>query len=260
MKIASWNVNWIRAVLKKWLLEWINENDFDIFCLQETKAFESQIPKELRIIFDRYSYIWHNGTRPGYSGVATFFKKEPINSTNELYFDDMFKEDWRVIQTEYDEFVLLNIYFPNGGTKANWEEMLSHKLNFYKALIKHLDEIVNSGKEVIVAWDFNIAHTEIDIARPKQNKNSIWFLPEEREHLDILQENWYIDAFRYMHPETIDKYTWWSYRAWARPRNVGWRIDYFFVSKWLLSKIKDVYHQDQVMWSDHCPLVLELDL
>ncbi|MBS8121754.1 exodeoxyribonuclease III [Candidatus Vampirococcus lugosii] len=257
MKIASWNVNGIRAVIKKGLLDWINDNEFDIFCLQETKAFENQIPKELYTVLDKYSYIWHNGTRAGYSGVATFFKKKPNSNNNKLFFCEIFEQDGRIIETEYDDFVLLNIYFPNGGTKSNGDEMLSHKLNFYKNLIEYVNNILKEGKEVIIAGDFNIAHTEIDLARPKDNKNSIGFLPIERQYLDLLHNEGYIDVFRYFNPELLDKYTWWSYRAGARPRNVGWRIDYFFVSKGLLSKINNVYHQDQILGSDHCPIVLE---
>lgn len=156
--------------------------------------------------------------------------------------------------------MLLNIYFPNGGATASGEDRLPYKLEFYDHLTHYLNILTNDGYSTIVCGDFNVCHTEIDIARPKDNKNSIGFLPQEREKLDVLHNHGYIDAWRYYHPDTQDVYSWWSYRAGARPRNVGWRLDYMFVSQDLLSHIHKIAYQTDVMGSDHCPLMIDISL
>lgn len=259
MKICSWNVNGIRAVLQKGLLEWIKTESPDILCLQEVKAFETQIPAELRFFLQDYQYIWHAGQRPGYSGVATFWKKTlPVHQMKSTFAEiEHFHEDGRVVEIEFWSIVLLNIYFPNGGERSDGTEMLSYKLAFYDKFLEYINGLRAQGKKIISTWDFNICHREIDIARPKENENSIWFLPIERAHMDKLIDHWYVDVFRYFNPESKDNYTWWSYRAGARPRNVWRRLDYFWVSADVIPLVTKVAHQTDVMGSDHCPILLE---
>lgn len=259
MKIISWNVNGIRAVLKKWFIDRVQQESPDVLCLQEVKAFETQIPVELKYALKDYSYVWHAGQRPGYSGVATFWKKTlPVHQMKSTFDQiESFHEEGRVVEIEFWNTVLLNIYFPNWWEKADWTEMLTYKLAFYDKFIEYIDELHDQWKKVITMGDFNICHREIDIARPKENENSIWFLPIERTKLDELSAHWYVDVFRHLNPELKDHYTWWSYRAGARSRNVGWRLDYFWVSPDVVPLITHVDHMDNVMGSDHCPIVLE---
>jgi len=263
MKIISWNVNGIRAVAKKWFREFVIEENPDILCLQETKAFEEQFLKEVWEL-EWYNYIWHSGTRAWYAWTAIFYKKdiEVLNTKN--LFDEIehFHSDWRVTEIEFikdqKNIVLMNWYFPNWWTRANWEEMLTYKLKFYDKLIDYTRKIKESGKDMIITWDFNICHTEIDIARPKANVNSIWFLPIEREKIwEFINDN-NIDVWRELYPDTLDIYSWWSYRAWARANNVGWRIDYFVVNKDFIENVNSIKYLTDVMWSDHCPIMLEL--
>ena len=263
MKIITWNVNWIRAVAKKWFKDFVYSEKPDILCIQETKAFEEQFLKELWE-FEGYKYIWHSGTRAWYAGTAIFYKNDLniISTKNQFDENYHFHDDWRVteiiFQKDSDEVVLLNWYFPNGWTRADGTEMVTYKLEFYDKLIEYMNFLVKTWKKVIVTWDFNICHTEIDIARPKENENSIWFLPIERAKVSELLANWYIDTFRYFYPEKTETYSWWSYRAWARPRNVWWRIDYFVVNKDFIEKVQDIEYMTSVEWSDHCPVKLTL--
>jgi exodeoxyribonuclease-3 len=251
-------VNWIRAVLKKNFLDFLKESNADVFCIQETKAFENQLEENFLKDF-WYNSVWHKWEKPWYAWTATFSKKVSDKSFSK--FDCIkFYEHWRMIRTDFWNIVILNCYFPNWWTKANWEEMLTYKLSFYDEIIKYTTDLRKEWKSIIILWDLNICHKEIDIARPKENVNSIWFLQIERNKMTELLNSWFIDAFRFKNPELKDKYTWWSYRAWARPRNVGWRIDYFFISDDLKDKIKNVEQLDQILWSDHCPILLELDL
>ena len=259
MKIISWNVNGIRAVAKKGFHDWFENENADIVCLQETKAFPHQLDETLTNPLGYHS-TWHQGERPGYAGTATFSKVAPVSDKN--HFEELthFHEHGRVVETKFKDFTLLNLYFPNGGPRADGTEMLSYKLDFYNHFIDYVNALRDSGESIIACGDFNICHTEIDIARPKENQNSIGFLPIEREHVSKVIENGYIDVFRHFNPDVTNAYTWWSYRAGARPRNVGWRIDYFFVSEDLIDKVKNVGHQTDVMGSDHCPLFIELDI
>lgn len=259
MKIISWNVNWIRAVAKKWFKEFVEKYSPDILCIQETKAFEDQFIKELWEL-EWYKYIWHTWTRAGYAGTAIFYKQELkiLDTKNHFWDINHFHEDGRITEVEFEGFVLLNWYYPNGWTRADGTEMVDYKLEFYDHIIKYANKLVKEWKNVVLTWDFNICHTEIDIARPKENENSIWFLPIERAKVWELLDNWYIDTFRYKYPTKTDTYSWWSYRAWARPRNVWWRIDYFVVNKWFIDKIVDTTYLTEEQWSDHCPIMLEL--
>lgn len=262
IKIASRNVNGIRAITGKWFYVWVKKNDPDIICLQEVKSFETQLPSEFCYHMAEYNRVWHIGERPGYAGVATFYKKSLSLVSSKSRFEELehFHEDGRVVETKFQKFTLLNLYFPNGWERADGTEMLSYKLKFYEYFIYYINTLRVAGEKIITCGDFNVCHREIDIARPKENADSIWFLPIERAELDKLEANGYVDVFRYFNPELKDQYTWWSYRWRARPNNVGWRLDYFWVSEDVLSFTKKIIHETAVEWSDHCPISLELDV
>ncbi len=259
MKIISWNVNGIRAVAKKWFREFVAEYNPDILCIQETKAFEDQFLKDVWEL-DWYDYIWHSGERAGYAGTAIFYKKHlsAEKTKNNFWEIEHFHNDGRMTEVDFWDFVILNGYFPNGWTRANGQEMLTYKLDFYKHLTSYCNALKKSGREVIITWDFNIVHTRIDIARPDANENTIWFLPIERETIWNFFAEWYTDVWRHKNPWVVDTYSWWSYRAGARPRNVGWRIDYFAVTDGILERVTDVQYLCDVMWSDHCPVMMEI--
>jgi exodeoxyribonuclease-3 len=271
MKLCSWNVNGIRAVAQKGFFEWLNNSGFDVVCLQETKAQPDQLePKFLSQL--QYPYVSFNSAeRKGYSGVANYFRNEPqiikhgfdvdlFSKPQKLLKD--FNSEGRIIESHHklDDkklLILLNIYFPNGGSG---EERLKFKLEFYEAFLDYLKALEKISPYIAVTGDYNTAHHEIDLARPKENINISGFMPIEREYLDRLQQMGYIDTFRYLNPAKKDSYTWWSFRTAARKRNVGWRIDYFFVSSALKSIISDAKILDDVMGSDHCPVTLELKI
>ena len=252
MKLISWNVNGVRAVVKKGFLDWLDQEQPDILCLQETKAHVDQLTAE--ILTDHgYHTFWHSGERRGYSGVATFCKEEPLYVQEGLGIE-RYDAEGRVLLTEHENFLLYNIYFPN-GQKDNIR--LQYKLDFYDELLPIINEQVESGNNVVVTGDWNTAHHPIDLARPKQNVNTSGFMLIEREKLDMYVENGWIDTFRLFHPEG-DRYSWWTYRFGARERNVGWRIDYFFVNEGVLDNVVDADIHDEIMGSDHCPVSLEL--
>jgi len=259
MKILCWNVNGIRAVVKKGFWDWFDKEDADIVCLQETKAFPDQLDNELKCPMG-YHAVWHSGQRPGYAGTVIFSKKKPISERSHFGELDKFHEHGRVVEVKFENFTLLNLYFPNGNPRADGTLMLPYKLEFYRAFLNYVNELREQGESVITCGDFNVCHKEIDIARPKENAKSIGFLPVERAELDRIVADGYVDVFRHLNPEKRDSYTWWSYRGGARERNVGWRIDYFFISSDLVGKIIDFEHQVNVMGSDHCPLKFEVDL
>ncbi len=252
MKLISWNVNGVRAVNKKGFLGWLEEADPDILCIQETKAHIEQLPKELLEDHGYHTY-WHSGEKRGYSGVATFSKEEPLYVQKGLGID-RFDKEGRVLLTEHPHFLLYNIYFPNGQRD---QDRLQYKLDFYDELLPIINDQVESGHNVIVTGDWNTAHHEIDLARPKDNVKNSGFMPIERERLDTYVKNGWEDTFRIFHPEP-DRYSWWTYRFGARARNVGWRIDYFFVNEGFTEQILDADIHDEVMGSDHCPISLEV--
>jgi len=262
MKIVSWNVNGIRAVIQKWFFDWVKNNDADIICLQEVKAFENQIPSEVRFYMSNYDYLWHQWSRPWYAWTAIFFKKwlEVVEKKSDFLFRE-FSDEGRVTEIVFKHWwyiiYLLNVYFPNGGDRADGTEMLSYKLDFYEKIRQYIQWIRADWDEVTICGDFNICHTEIDIARPKENENSIWFLPIERAEMDKLQIDWLIDVFRQLNPELKNQYTWRSYRGWARERNVWWRLDYFWISPTLMGMVQSMQHQTNIMGSDHCPIIIE---
>ena len=252
MKLISWNVNGVRAVVKKGFLDWLDQEQPDILCLQETKAHVDQLTAE--ILTDHgYHTFWHSGERRGYSGVATFCKEEPLYVQEGLGIE-RYDAEGRVLLTEHENFLLYNIYFPNGQKD---DERLQYKLDFYDELLPIINEQVESGNNVVVTGDWNTAHHPIDLARPKQNVNTSGFMSIEREKLDMYVENGWIDTFRLFHPEG-DRYSWWTYRFGARERNVGWRIDYYFVNEGFVDNVEDAVIHDEVVGSDHCPVSLEL--
>jgi exodeoxyribonuclease-3 len=253
MKLISWNVNGIRAVLKKGFLEWLSREKPDILCVQETKVHDGFVPAELQDV-SGYDIKWSSGERKGYSGVASFFRIPPDNIEYGFFMGERFDSEGRIIISEHPGFTLLNIYFPNGQKN---EERLRYKLDFYAATLEYCENLREKGRELVICGDVNTAHNEIDLARPEKNENVSGFLRIERDWLDKIEKYGYIDTFRKFHPDEV-KYSWWSYRTAARKRNVGWRLDYFYITPGLLGKVKKAGIMNEVMGSDHCPVILEL--
>ncbi|WP_138207614.1 exodeoxyribonuclease III [Haloimpatiens lingqiaonensis] len=252
MKIYSWNVNGLRAIMKKNFLEFVKEYNPDILCIQETKLQEKDLNDNLKDIEGYYSYFSF-AEKKGYSGVATYTKNQPISVKHGIGIDE-FDSEGRILITEFQEFTLLNIYFPNGQMN---EERLDYKMRFYDAILDYCNKEVSNGKKLIICGDYNTAHTPMDIKNAKANEKTSGFLPMERAWIDKFISNGYTDSFRYLNPEEV-KYSWWSYRFKARERNTGWRIDYHFVSNNLLNNIKNAEILNEVMGSDHCPITIEL--
>ena len=253
MRILSWNVNGLRAIYKKGAFSSIFEVDPDIVCLQETKAHPEQLPEEVFSPAGYYSYFDHSKLKKGYSGVA-IFSKEKAEKIEYGIGISKFDDEGRTLVAYYKDFVLINIYFPNGGMS---DARLAFKMKYYDGFLKFIDKLKKQGKMIIFCGDVNTAHKEIDLARPKENEKNTGFLPEERKWIDKLVSHGYIDTFRYLHPEKI-QYSWWDMKTFARDRGVGWRIDYFFVSDSLQNRINKAEILDNIMGSDHCPVLLEL--
>jgi exodeoxyribonuclease III len=253
MKILCWNVNGIRAIHKKGFVEWIHKANPDILCLNETKASPEQLPDELLNIPGYTSYFSSSTLKKGYSGVAIYTKEKPLHVFHG-YGEPRFDDEGRIIIAEYKNFTLINNYYPNGKASP---ERLQYKLDFYEAFLAYANGLKKKGKNVVVCGDFNTAHKEIDLARPKENSKVSGFLPVEREWLDKLTANGYVDTFRLFNQEG-GNYTWWDMVTRARERNVGWRIDYFFVNEEFKKKVKNGFILSDVMGSDHCPLGIEL--
>jgi len=251
MKILSWNVNGVRAAYKKGFLDWFLFEKADIVCIQETKAELEQFPKDIRYIkgYDLYAA---SAVRKGYSGVAVWTKEKP-KKVNTSFGYKIFDVEGRLVHLEFKDFDLFNIYFPNGGAS---EERLRFKLDFYKRFLDFLIDLKKKKKNLIVCGDVNTAHKEMDLARPKANEDFSGFLPIERAWIDKLISHGFIDTFR-MFNQKSENYSWWDYKTAARERNVGWRIDYFFVSEPLREKVKKAFIQDKVFGSDHCPVGVE---
>jgi exodeoxyribonuclease-3 len=253
MKILSWNVNGIRAAFKKGIFEWIKKESPDILCLQETKALPEQVPLQLKNM-PGYNIYWNSAVRKGYSGVVTFTKAKPIDVKKGLGIDK-FDLEGRTLITEYPSFILFNIYFPNG--KKN-QERLDYKLDFYDTFLAYADNLKAKGKNIVVCGDFNTAHKEIDLARPKENEKVSGFLQIERAWIDTFIDHGYVDTFRHFNKQP-DQYSWWDLKTRARDRNVGWRIDYFFANKEFMSYVKKAFIQQDIMGSDHCPVGIEIE-
>ncbi len=252
-KLISWNVNGIRAAIRKGFLEWFDQADADVLALQEVKAMRDQVEHDLPFA-DTFHIAWNAAEKKGYSGVATFSKQAPTSSTNGFGIDH-FDNEGRVIVSEFPEFTLLNIYFPNGQRDHG---RLHYKMDFYDATLDYCEALRKKGKKIIVCGDVNTAHHPIDLRNPKSNEKTSGFLPIERAWIDKFIDHGYVDVFRQRHPNEPDHYTWWTYRLNARERNIGWRIDYFFVTEDLLDNVRDAYILKDVMGSDHCPIGLEL--
>ena len=251
VRALSWNVNGLRAVHKKGFLDWFSEEGPDILCLQETKAAEDQLHRDLTHI-DGYCVYFSSAEKKGYSGVALYTRTKP-DQVSYGFGIDKFDTEGRILIADYAEFTLFNIYFPNGKSSA---ERLRYKMEFYDAFLIMVDRMKREGRNVVVCGDVNTAHKEIDLARPKANENISGFLPQERAWIDRLLSHGYVDIFRSFNGEP-EQYTWWDQVSRARERNVGWRIDYFFVDEGFSKQVNAAYILPDVMGSDHCPVGIE---
>jgi len=254
LRALSWNVNGIRAAHRKGFLDWFAGEDPDILCLQESKITEPQVPAVLKEVEGYFSYF-SSPERKGYSGVALYSKAEP-RQVSYGFGIDMFDKEGRVIVADYPEFLLYNIYFPNGQSSA---DRLTYKLQFYDAFLETVESARQGGRDIIICGDVNTAHQEIDLARPKANEKTSGFLPEERAWVDKLLKHGYVDSFRVFNQES-GQYTYWDQMSRARERNVGWRIDYFFVNQEFAGRLKGAYIFPDVMGSDHCPVGIDIDV
>lgn len=267
MKIISWNINGYRSVTgqnpkTKFGKKIYDQNDFfpyvekedpDVICIQETKSDQEQVREDL-LAPPGYHYAYHScRVKKGYSGVATFSKQKPTEKITDFSIPK-FDHEGRFIETDFGDFSVLNIYFPNGTSGYHRVE---YKLEFYDALFAYTQERRKKQPNLIICGDYNTAHKEIDLARPKENESTSGFLPEERVKLDEIVKMGYVDSFREFNKDG-NNYTWWSQRGRARENNVGWRIDYHMVTEELMKDVKNSYHQPNEMGSDHCPIVLEL--
>lgn len=250
MKIISWNVNGLRAVYKRNFLGWLRKSGADIICLQEIKIQEDKLPDDL-LRPKGFHAFFNFAAKRGYSGVAVYTKIKPLSVERKLGFK-RFDQEGRMLKLDFPAFSLINLYLPHGGRQ---KENLKYKLEVYGRILSYFKKIRN--KPLITIGDFNIAHNEIDLARPKQNRNNIMFTSEERRQIDKIIEFGFVDTFRKFH-KNGEWYTWWPYMANARERNLGWRIDYAFTSKLLAPKIKDAFILNNVKGSDHCPIGIRL--
>lgn len=264
MKLISWNVNWIRACIKKWFLEFLENENPDIIWIQETKWRQEQIEKKDLEQIEKlwYKMYFNPAVRPWYSWVAILSKTEPISiynwidttllDLNEVETDEVIEEnhEWRVITAEYDDFYFVTVYTPNSKhelLRLDYRQIWDHVFGEY---VKMLEK----KKPVIFCWDLNVAHKEIDLANPKSNKRNPWFTDEERDWISKIMWNWFVDTFRHFYPDKVWAYSWWSYFWTARAKNVWWRIDYFLTSNSLKEKLEDAFILPEVLWSDHCPV------
>lgn len=301
LKIASWNVNGLRAVAKKGFTQWLMESGFDIVCLQEAKVQEDQLDPSITNILGYSQFVLNAAERKGYSGVANYFKTQAEDiklgfdlqriteletmpqeidkilagkTTTDIKYSQQklkptklteqikaFNSEGRIIESWHglgsgENFVLFNIYFPNGGAST---ERLKFKLEFYEAFLAYLTIIKKENPYIVITGDYNTAHKEIDLARPKENTNISGFMNIEKIYLDKLESQGFIDTYRHIHGNKPDVYTWWSFRTAARSRNVGWRIDYFYISQELIPMLKSATVHAEIEGSDHCPISIELE-
>lgn len=253
MKLISWNVNGIRAVAKKNFFEDFKQLDTDVLCLQETKAQDDQVKETLSPINDYYIYT-NSAEKKGYSGTAILSKTEPVSVSRDIGID-VHDTEGRVLCLEYEKFNLVNVYVPNSGSEL---KRLDYRQKWDLDFFNYLKELEKT-KPVVVCGDFNVAHRPIDLARPKPNYNkSAGFMQEEIDGMDRFTQGGLVDTFRHFYPDVTDKYSWWSYRAGARGKNVGWRIDYFLVSESFIPQVQKAYILNEVMGSDHCPVAIEI--
>lgn len=251
MKLISWNVNGLRAICDKQALKWLT-SEIDFIGFQEIKASQDKFPKQIYEFPFKYLHF-NSAKRAGYSGVMSLCNFESEVKKCE-FFDD---EEGRVLEHRFKNIALFNIYFPNGQKN---EERLEFKMKFYAEFLLYLEKLLKEGLEIIICGDVNTAHKEIDLTHPKANANTSGFLAIERAWIDDLLKLGFIDSFRYIHGDIKEKYSWWSYRMNARQKNVGWRIDYFFISCGLKTKLKNAFIMDDILGSDHAPVGIEIDL
>ena len=251
MKLISWNVNGIRACINKGFKDFFNEIDADIFCIQETKCQKDQIDLE----FKGYTSYWNSAEKKGYSGTAIFTKQKPISVTYGIGIEEHDKEG-RVITLEFEKFYMINIYTPNSKREL---ERLEYRQIWEDEIRKYMLKL-NKNKPVIMCGDLNVAHKEIDLKNPKTNRHNAGFTDEERNKMTELLDAGFVDTFRVLYPEKENAYSWWSYMGHAREKNVGWRIDYFIVSKSIENCIKEAKIHSEIFGSDHCPVELEIDI
>jgi len=262
MRIISWNVNGLRAVHRKGNFTDILAEKPDILCLQETKSLPEQLPEELRNPDGFHSYFHFPTQKKGYSGVAIYSRREPLHVEPDIGVEKMDQEG-RLIMAEFplpdgsgETFTLINCYFPNGGGAP---ERLRYKLDFYDYFLEFIDKLHAKQPNIIFCGDVNVAHREIDLARPRENETHVGFLPIERAWMDKLVSHGWTDVYRHFFPEQTGAYTYWDMKSFARERNVGWRIDYFFSSPQMLKRIKDVCILSHIFGSDHCPVQIDLE-
>lgn len=253
MKLVSWNVNGIRAVAKKNFFKDVKTMDADILCLQETKAQDDQVHEVLKSL-NGYQVYAYSAKRPGYSGTAIISKTKALGETFGIGIED-FDQEGRVLSLEFEAFFLVNAYVPNSGNEL---KRLVYRQQWDQAFHSYLKKL-EKAKPVVACGDFNVAHQAIDLARPKPNYNkSAGYMQEEIDGMDRHTRNGLVDTFRHFYPDERDRYSWWSYRAGARAKNVGWRIDYFLVSEAFIPSVKDAFILNEVLGSDHCPVGIEL--
>ncbi|MDD6187492.1 MAG: exodeoxyribonuclease III [Oscillospiraceae bacterium] len=250
MKFVSWNVNGLRACMDKGFMDYFNSEDADIFCLQETKLQPHQIELDL----PGYEQIWHSAQRKGYSGTAMFTKKKPLSVS--FGMEDYTDDEGRLITAEFDNFYMVTSYSPNSKEGL---ARIDYRMDFEDKLRAHLLKLEET-KPVILCGDLNVAHNEIDLKNPKTNRMNAGFSDQEREKFTKLLESGHTDSFRYLYPDAEGAYSWWSYRFQARAKNAGWRIDYFVTSDSIKESIKEAKIRSDIFGSDHCPVVLEIDL
>lgn len=255
MKIVTWNVNGIRACFKKGLIDILDDLAPDILCLQETKAHIDQVETSVKTLGYKNSW-WSSAVKKGYSGVATFTDQQPISVTKG-WGQEEYDSEGRLVITDHGAFILYNIYFPNGGSGDARHQF---KQKFLRDLNAHLKSVIETGREIVLVGDYNVAHTEIDVHDPVRLSKVSGFLPEERRWLDSFLELGFVDCFRKFYPDQPHRYTWWDQRQMARIANRGWRIDYVCVTKGLESKVKSCEILDQILGSDHCPVAVTLDV
>ena len=255
MKLISWNVNGLRAVVNKGFKEFFKEIDADIFCIQETKMQEAQLDENILEIFEGYNAYWNSAEKKGYSGTAIFTKQKPLNVTYGIGKEEHDKEG-RVITLEFEKFYIVNIYTPNSKReleRLDYRQLWEDEIRAYLLKLKE-------NKPVVMCGDLNVAHTEIDLKNPKTNRKNAGFTDEERAKMTELLNAGFVDTFRYKYPEVEGKYSWWSYRFKAREKNAGWRIDYFIVSEALKDKLEGADIHTEILGSDHCPIELDLNI
>ncbi|MEE8397811.1 MAG: exodeoxyribonuclease III [Desulfobacterales bacterium] len=257
VKLISWNVNGLNAVLKKGFLDAFRTLDADVFAIQETKLQEIKLTTEMKDMKGYQSHWSYSTVKKGYSGVSTYTRIEPERVNHRLGIS-RYDGEGRLVEMDFGDFIFFNVYFPNGRMS---EERLQYKLDFYTDLFAYADTHKKAGRRLVIAGDFNTAHNEIDLKNPKSNAKNSGFLRIERDWLDRIIENGYVDTFRHFHPDTV-KYSWWSYMRGARDRNVGWRLDYFFVTKDMIDRneVKEAFIDNSIPGSDHCPVGLVISI